>query len=260
MKKVIFGLTVMFIGFGFLTGLPLIGAQGYTTQATTLTKHNANSGDEITPEQAAILNQELEAMKVTLLQLQAQYAAQNPSTSPAPVATPAPETITLTSADVVLIQKVLEAMSVALIQIRTSLSNNNLSPMAMDEISATLVSMGSTLTSIDSAVLSAKIESTPTKVALSHTQAPAKSKSVSSAVNENSASLESIAPAEQNAQEVAQVGSSLSLRKYRTPLIIAGLIALIVLLWYWLSKPGEKIAKPKQTTALQQVNQNESTL
>lgn len=249
MKKGIFALIVLFVGLGFGLGVVQAHAAGVTIGVS-----------DLTPDQAAILNSQLAAMKESLIQLQGQYAALTPAPSESVSApTPVAQTLNLSPEDAANLKSALTALSAALVALENKVQSSQLTPDQLSAVNNTLLSMGNTVSALASDLASANLAPQASQMAASGVSQPAATveNQPAPATNENNLGLVNPAPTQEENQGTAQVSSKVDWNKYRVPAIVVVLI-VIVAVWFWRSRSKSKELKPKQNTALQ-VNHKEQT-
>src|SRR3989344_8304305 len=141
MKKAIF---IAFILAAWI-GMGLVAEPAHAAPVTIVVS-------DITPEQAAVLNAELNAMKDTLIQIQGQYGGGTAVYEPLPQ----PIAGTGLSAETKMqISKTLGSLAATLVQMHNTLATGNPTPAELDAMSMTLASIGSSVGSIVATVAAA---------------------------------------------------------------------------------------------------------
>lgn len=216
MKKYLFGVmfTVAVIGFALFTA-PV----------------HAQTNSEITPQDAAILNQELEAMKATLLNMQ-QSTGEQRQTVAVVVSTAA----ALTQAEKSMLQSTLGLLSNVLVLLNDELQNNQVSAERLDAISVSLTNITQSFIGLNESLASSR-----TQVA---SQPPAPLTALVQPSPEESAPTEPLSLSEEQLQsallreesnteeEIAAAASALSSQRRWTAIGIGVLFVIFGALWY----------------------------
>ena len=249
MKKAIF---IAFILAAWI-GMGLVAEPAHAAPVTIVVS-------DITPEQAAVLNAELNAMKDTLIQIQGQYSGGTA------VYEPLPQSIApagLSAETKMQISQTLGVLATTLVQMQNTLAAGNPTQTELDAMSMTLAGIGSSVGSIVATVAAAQTGGGQV-IAQAPASTPQPTSAYEPAPEENMPQIagsdqgeESIGYATDEASEsgVAQAASTVGGRRWIVPAIIV-LIILIAAVWFWRSK-GET-SKPKSQAI--QTTQKESTL
>ncbi len=219
---------------------------------------------DITPEQAAILNAELNAMKDTLIQIQGQYGTGGSSYQPVPQVPQATTPTGLSAESRMQISQTLGSLATTLMQMQNTLAAGNSTQQELDNMSVALQGVGNSVSAIVAAVAAAQtgggqaIAEAPMV-----TPSPQPTTAFESAPMENTPEVTGSdetegTPADEASESgIAQASSAVSGRRWIVPAIIV-LIIIIAAVWFWRSK-GEA-PKPKPQTQAVQTTQKESSI
>lgn len=219
----------------------------------------AHADTALTPAQAAVLQQSLEAMKAKLLDLQAQAAAQT-ATQAGPVVTVS-GTATLSASDMASLTNALSLLASALTSLQTSLAQNpQLAAGREQAVLATLKGVGTVLATIGTTLggTTGGTESvaiaTPTPVVqppvAGGTQVTIQSAAPLVSAGTLPSAEGSLANPANASPEIAQVGSTWSFKNLNWPLVIV-IVLVVAAVALWLFWPnGEEKTKRKPVVTM----------
>lgn len=218
----------------------------------------ANAGSvDISPDQAAALNQELEAMRAELLNLQTRYA-QETLVQPEIVSG---EPALLSSQELVVLDRGLALLRNVLDELRLRVERNEISSAGKIAMSGALEGMQTTLVTLKQNIGSAPFASADTRAPAQTPITVTPSAPQGGTQRTNEESLSNAAPIKEASapNEAAAARAAITLDGFGLPAVIAGIVLIIGGVWIWRATKGRQPQPQSQSQPIP-ATQEESAL